>query len=368
MAYKVYRIRQKTDEGYDIFHIETNTDLVLRFKGSNCTTLEQELITLGEKIAANAVGLTVLDDVQASVDSVDNVDAGKILTIGQGKVAVSSKTVDDFVPTEHSHTLDDLSGTPDRVIIADSTGAVAASIITTAELETLTGITTTGTIQSQLNEKADSDHTHSQYLLNSAIGSTIPSMTDGKIDVQYLPSFVDDVVEGILATTTSFTVGGEAVTPEAGKIYVDTNTNKTYRWSGTIYVEVGGGGVGLGETSATAYRGDRGKIAYDHSQAAHARSDATATEASATNGNIKINGAEIVVYTHPTYAGTKSSNASSPGAAGNFVVISALTLTNGHVSGYTATTVTMPPRPVDISFATTQPTTQQANDLWFQPI
>ena len=78
MVYKVYRIRQKTDEGYDIFHIETNTDLVLRFKGSNCTTLEQELTTLGEKIAANAVGLTVLDDVQASVDSVDNVDAGTL--------------------------------------------------------------------------------------------------------------------------------------------------------------------------------------------------------------------------------------------------------------------------------------------------
>jgi hypothetical protein len=35
-----------------------------------------------------------------------------------------------------------------------------------------------------------------------------------------------------------------------------------------------GEGVSLGETSVTAYRGDRGKTAYDHSQAAHAPSNA----------------------------------------------------------------------------------------------
>src|SRR5688500_18421841 len=29
-------------------------------------------------------------------------------------------------------------------------------------------------------------------------------------------------------------------------------------------ISVSGGGVGLGETSGTAYRGDRGKTAYDH--------------------------------------------------------------------------------------------------------
>lgn len=55
----------------------------------------------------------------------------------------------------------------------------------------------------------------------------------------------------------------------------------------------------LGETESTAYRGDRGKTAYEHSQSAHARTDATKAEKSDTNGNIKINGAEISVYKHP---------------------------------------------------------------------
>lgn len=39
-------------------------------------------------------------------------------------------------------------------------------------------------------------------------------------------------------------------------------------------LQVSAGSLTLGETSGTAYRGDRGKIAYDHSQAAHAPTDA----------------------------------------------------------------------------------------------
>lgn len=74
--------------------------------------------------------------------------------------------------------------------------------------------------------------------------------------------------------------------------------NVTYRWSGTVYSPVGSS-LALGETESTAYRGDRGKIAYDHSQAAHARVDATKTEKSDTNGNVKINGVETQVYAHP---------------------------------------------------------------------
>lgn len=60
---------------------------------------------------------------------------------------------------------------------------------------------------------------------------------------------------------------------------------------------------GIGETSKSAYRGDRGKIAYEHSQSQHARVDATKVEASTTNGYIKIDGVETKVYEHPPVAG-----------------------------------------------------------------
>ena len=82
----------------------------------------------------------------------------------------------------------------------------------------------------------------------------------GKVPTSQLPSYVDDVLE--YATLAAFPATGET-----GKIYVALNTNLTYRWSGTAYVEISKS-LALGETADTAYRGDRGKTAYDHSQAA----------------------------------------------------------------------------------------------------
>lgn len=84
-------------------------------------------------------------------------------------------------------------------------------------------------------------------------------LVDGKIPTSQLPSYVDDVLE--YANLAAFPSTGET-----GKIYVALDTNLTYRWSGTAYVEISKS-LALGETSATAYRGDRGKTAYDHSQA-----------------------------------------------------------------------------------------------------
>lgn len=59
----------------------------------------------------------------------------------------------------------------------------------------------------------------------------------------------------------SFPVEGELE-----KLYVAEDTDTVYRWKGLAYAIVGSTLV-LGETSTTAYRGDRGKTAYDHSQA-----------------------------------------------------------------------------------------------------
>ena len=124
----------------------------------------------------------------------------------------------------------------------------------------------------------------------------------GKVPSAQLPSYVDDVIEGYLSGGKFYVESAHTteITAESGKIYVDltNDRNITYRWSGTTYVEISKS-LALGETSSTAYRGDRGKIAYEHSQVAHARADATKTEKSTTNGNIKINGTETVVYTHP---------------------------------------------------------------------
>lgn len=100
---------------------------------------------------------------------------------------------------------------------------------------------------------------------------------NGIILSNQLPSYVDDVIEAYyhgeedpqtgeiiynMYEDPEYTI---IITPESGKIYVDILQNVTYRWGGSTYVPILGG-ITLGETSSTAYRGDRGKIAYDHSQ------------------------------------------------------------------------------------------------------
>ena len=98
---------------------------------------------------------------------------------------------------------------------------------------------------------------------------------NGKIPSSQLPSYVDDCVEGYLYNNKLYKESSHTteISGESGKIYIDLASNKTYRWSGSAFVEISAS-LALGETSSTAYRGDRGKIAYDHSQAAHAPSNA----------------------------------------------------------------------------------------------
>jgi len=91
--------------------------------------------------------------------------------------------------------------------------------------------------------------------------STKADLVNGLIPSSQLPSYVDDVLE----------YDNLAAFPEegvSGKIYIALDTNLTYRWSGSGY-GVLNPSLALGETESTAYRGDRGKAAYDHSQTAH---------------------------------------------------------------------------------------------------
>lgn len=80
----------------------------------------------------------------------------------------------------------------------------------------------------------------------------------GRVPSSQLPSYVDDVLE--FTNRAAFPATGED-----GKIYIAEDTNLQYRWSGSQYVKISPS-LALGETSSTAYRGDRGKTAYDHSQ------------------------------------------------------------------------------------------------------
>jgi len=74
--------------------------------------------------------------------------------------------------------------------------------------------------------------------------------SNGLIPSSILPSYVDDVLE--YSSTSQFPATGTD-----GKIYVATDTNKTYRWGGSAYVEISES-LAIGTTSSTAFAGDRG--------------------------------------------------------------------------------------------------------------
>ena len=118
-----------------------------------------------------------------------------------------------------------------------------------------------------------------------AAGGVAELDSSGHVPADQLPSYVDDVIDAyIVSGATAFSSGwlsasdgGAALTPESGKVYIILTAGQyeaqTYRWSGTVYAPIGND-LALGETENTAYRGDRGKVAYEHSQAQHAPADA----------------------------------------------------------------------------------------------
>lgn len=104
----------------------------------------------------------------------------------------------------------------------------------------------------------------------------------GKVPSTQLPSYVDDV-EDVNGIDNAPEIG------DSGKIYVDTVTNKTYRWSGTAYVEISASDI---------------------------------VTASDQNGYIKINGTDVKVYELPAFDSTISD--SSENAPQTKVIAAAL--------------------------------------------
>lgn len=191
-------------------------------------------------------------------------------------------------------------------------------------------------VDSKLSGKAASSHKHGASDITSVNASAI----NGVIATANLPSFVDDVIEGYLndgkfyKTKNSNGTYATNIAAESGKIYVNLNDNKTYRWGGSAYVVISET-IALGETSSTAYRGDRGKVAYDHA-AAKGSAFASGLYKITTNAQGHVTGATAVqkrditglgipaqdtVYTHPTSSGNK--HIPSGGSAGQFLKWSA---------------------------------------------
>lgn len=133
----------------------------------------------------------------------------------------------------------------------------------------------------ELKDLADSINTKVNTINNNKnkAGGFVALDDNTKISSTYLPSYVDDVLE--YNSKSAFPKTGEA-----GKIYVALDSNLTYRWSGSEYVEISKS-LALGETSSTAYAGDKGK--QNASDIATCKSNISSCNTAISNCNTSIN-------------------------------------------------------------------------------
>ena len=146
----------------------------------------------------------------------------------------------------------------------------------------------------------------------------------GKVPASQLPSYVDDVIEGYYSGGKFYTSKDSsgnysgAITGETGKIYVNLNDNKTYRWSGTAYAVISET-LALGETSSTAYAGNKG--AANASEIEKIKNGTTtvpkATSAANVNGHtVETNVPAGAKFTDTTYNDMKGATGSAAGTHG----------------------------------------------------
>lgn len=359
--YIKYRFKSFNGTDYDTYHLESRSSMILRFNAdgqqlsgnkadveSSLSALESSVSTLQNTVESivstggqpNVIEGVKVNGTKLTPDASKNVDIPAATATAYGVVKVAGSVADggtdpvtgDAVhsyasaaiaqTTTNKNAIATLNGADtvngsvakkikDAIGALDVTDNAVTNNFVTAVSETDGKIKVSRAVPTiaNINGLTAALGNKLEKSLKGAASGLAELDANGKVPAAQLPSYVDDVIEAYKSGADFYEdsahTAAKKITGESGKIYVDLHTNVTYRWSGTAYVEISAS-LALGETNSTAYRGDRGKIAYEHSQSAHARTDATATAGSTNNGKIKINGSDVTVYTHPAYAAKTS--------------------------------------------------------------
>ena len=192
----------------------------------------------------------------ASSTTLGGVKIGDNLSVeNDGKLSVNEASVNQKGVIEIATDTEATDGVSE--ILAVNPKQLATKLTKNADITGGTGIKITydskGLVTSSSGLSAsDIPDISSTYIPVTSIGNAdgVASLdSNGKVPTEQLPTFVDDVVDSYIVGSTplaadwlSDSAGGSALTPETSKIYVIVSAgeylNKTYRWSGTVYVEI----------------------------------------------------------------------------------------------------------------------------------
>lgn len=359
--YIKYRFKSFNGTDYDTYHLESRSSMILRFNAdgqqlsgnqadveSSLSALESSVSTLKSTVDSivstggqpNVIEGVKVNGTKLTPDASKNVDIPAATNEAYGVVKVAGSVADggtDPVTGDAVHSYasaaiaqtntnknaiatlngaDNVTGSvakkiKDAIGALDVTDNAVTNNFVTAVSETDGKIKVSRAVPTIANVSGLTEALNKKIETSKmGVASGVATLgTDGKVPAAQLPSYVDDVIEAYKSGADFYEdaahTASKKITGEDSKIYVDLHTNVIYRWSGSAYVEISAS-LALGTTSSTAFAGDKGQVAYEHSQSAHARTDATATAGSTTNGKIKINGSDVTVYTHPAYAAKTS--------------------------------------------------------------
>jgi hypothetical protein len=190
-----------------------------------------------------------------------------------------SRLSDTRNPTAHSHPISDVTNLQNALDGKQPSGNYAPASGISPSAITGTAVVTSDSRLSDArtptaHSHAISDVTNLQLALDGKQASgTYATLVSGKVPSDQLPSFVDDVLE----YESAFPATGEA-----GKIYVSLATNKTFRWSGSAYIEISPSEVTSVNTktgAVTLTASDVGACASDDSRLSNARTPTAHTHA-----------------------------------------------------------------------------------------
>ena len=199
MSYVTYRIRRKTASGYDIYHIESNSNLILRFDddGTENGTVEEALRGIEETLNALTGGGGGSDpggvlDVTNKIDKVSPAVANNFPALNEdGTLHDSGTNMHTFAPAEHTHRGNEIQvGVPSSVVTTTEEGKLTSTAVSADKLNDITKVEKSNTNGKIKIDGTDTDvYTHPNVTSNDttddgtlAYGGTFTAVTAATVD------------------------------------------------------------------------------------------------------------------------------------------------------------------------------------------
>lgn len=184
-----------------------------------------------------------------------------------------TRLTDPRTPTAHEHTTSDITNFPTLGTAAEKNVPVSGNASTTEVVmgddTRLSDARQASDVYAWAKESTKPTYTASEVgaipaTEKGAANGVATLDSTGKIPSSQLPASVDDIINGYLYNGKWYADSEHTIeiAGQSNKIYVDLSNDKTYRWSGLAFVEISAS-LALGETSGTAYEGNKGKANAD---------------------------------------------------------------------------------------------------------